>query len=98
MSLSIGKQKITADGVIGTSGKNIRLFGLIVRASSGGATVVNIYEGTSAGGTLVDVVNGATSTTERPMYAGGLLCSGGLYIDVDANTSFVTAIYEQENS
>lgn len=98
MSLSIGSQNITADGVIGTSGKKIRVYELIVRAGSGGATVVDVYNGTSSGGTKIDTINAAQSTTTRAVYAGGLYCGSGLYIDVDANTSFVTAIYEQENS
>lgn len=98
MSLAIGKTTITQDGVVGTSGKKIRLYGIIVRGGGGGATVVNIYDGTSTSGTLSDVVNAATSTTSRVMYAGGLFLKDGCYIDVDSNTTFVTAIYEQENS
>ena len=99
MSLPIGSQTITVDGAIGSSGKKIRVYGFIARASSGGASVINIYNGTDAGtGTLVDVINIAQSTTERPMYAGGLYCGAGLFVDIDSNTSFVTAIYEQENS
>lgn len=98
MSLPIGSQNITASGVIGGSGKVIRLYGLVVRATSGGASVVNVYNGTDNTGVLTDVVNIAQSTTERPMYAGGLRFGSGLYISVDSNTSFVTAIYEQEHS
>lgn len=99
MSLSIGSQVRTTDGAIGTSGAKIRVYGFIARASSGGASVINIYNGVDAStGTLIDVINVAQSTTERPMYAGGLYCGAGLFVDVDSNTSFITAIYEQENS
>lgn len=98
MSLPIGSQKRTTDGVVGTSGKKIRLYGLIVRGGSGGATVVNVYDGTSTSGTLLDVINAAQDTTARIMYAGGLSLQSGCFLDVDSNTSFVTAIYEQENS
>lgn len=99
MGLPIGLQKRTDDGVIGTSGTNIRVFGFIVRATSGGAAVVSVYKGTSTGGVLVDTIDvAAASTTTRVMYAGGLFLPGGCYIDVDTNTSFVTAIYMQENS
>ncbi len=97
MSLPIGSQKVTADSVVGTSGKKIRLYGLIVRAA-GSDTVVNVYNGTSTGGVLTDVINVTASTTNRIMYAGGLYLGSGCFIDVDASTSFVTAIYEQENS
>ncbi len=97
MSLPIGSQKVTSDSAIGTSGKKIRLYGLVVRAG-GSDTVVNVYNGTSTGGVLTDVVNVAANTTNRPMYAGGLYLGSGCFIDVDTNTSFVVAIYEQENS
>jgi hypothetical protein len=97
MSLPIGSQKITADAAVGTSGKKIRVYGLIVRAAASD-TVVNVYDGTSTGGVLMDVINAAASTTTARMYAGGLYLGSGAFIDVDTNTSFVTAIYEQENA
>ncbi len=97
MSLAIGSQKRTTDGVIGTSGKKIRLYGLIVRAG-GSDTVVELYNGTSASDTLVDTINGAADTTTRVMFAGGLFLGSGCFLNLDANISFVTAIFEQENS
>lgn len=99
MSLPIGSQTRTDDGVIGTSGKKIRVYGFIVRSDGDGASVVSVYNGTSSSGTLVDVINvSAASTTTRVMYAGGLYFGSGCYVDVDGNTAFITAIYEQENS
>lgn len=98
MSLPIGSQNITADIAVGISGKKIRLYELIVRSTSG-AAVVNVYAGTSTGGTLVDVINvTAATTTVRVGYCGGLFFNEGCFIDVDTSTAFVTAIYEQENS
>lgn len=97
MSLPIGSQKRTTDGVIGTSAKKIRVYGLIVRAG-GSDTVLNVYDGTSTGGVLMDIVNAAANTTTARMYAGGLYLGSGCFLDVDANISFVTAIYEQENA
>ena len=98
MSLPIGIQKRTDDGVIGTSGKKVRVYGFIVRSDGDGASVVSIYDGTSSSGTLVDVINvGAASTTVRINYAGGLYLGSGCFVDVDGNTAFITAIFEQEN-
>ena len=99
MSLPIGSQKITtSDAVIGTSGKKIRVYELIVRSDVDGASVVNVYNGTSTSGVLMDVINiGAASTTGRVAYCGGLLLDSGCFLDVDTNTAFVTAIFEQEN-
>jgi hypothetical protein len=100
MSLPIGSQQITtSDAVIGTSGKKIRLYGLIVRSDGDGASVVNVYNGTSTSDTLMDVINvSAASTSVRVMYCGGLYLGSGCFIDVDGNTAYVTAIYEQENA
>lgn len=98
MSLSIGAQQITADGVIGTSGKKIRLYGIIVNSDSSGSTV-DLHDGTSTGGTKLDSIAGAASVSTRVSYPGGLLFNSGMYVNLDGtHTTFVTAIYEQENS
>jgi hypothetical protein len=98
MSLPIGTQKRTSDGVIGTSGKKIRVYGFIVNSDSSGSAV-SVYNGTGTGGVLLDVLTGAASVSTRIFYAGGLLFDSGCYIDLDAtHTAFVTAIYEQESS
>lgn len=97
MSLPIGSTKITADGVVGTSGKKIRVYAFIVNADSSGASV-DAYDGTSTGGTKLDVLTGAASVSTRISYPGGLLFNSGCYLDIDAHTNFVTVIYEQENS
>lgn len=98
MSLSIGSQKRTTDGVIGTSGKKIRLYGLIIHSGSGGAGSAVIYNGTSTGGTEMDAVAGTTDVSVRVAYPGGLALESGCYIDIGSNTDYVTAIYEQENA
>ena len=97
MSLPIGTQRRTADGVIGTSGAKIRLYGIIVH-SSGTAAVVSLLNGTTSGGTEYDEINGTISVSKRVNYPGGLLFNDGLFVDLDANTVYVTAIYEQENA
>lgn len=95
MGLPIGAQRITADGVVGTSGADIRIFEIIVRSDSDGASVVNVRNGTAVSATIWDTINvSSASTTVRVVYAGGLLLVGGAYIDVDSNTDFVTVIYQ----
>lgn len=97
MSLPIGSQKRTTDGVIGTSGKKIRIYGFIVNADASGA-VVAVYDGTSTGGTAMDSLVGAASVSTRISYPGGLLLNSGCYLDLDTHTNYVVAIYEQENA
>ena len=97
MSLPIGAQKRTTDGVIGVSGKKIRVYGFLVSADSSGA-VVAVYDGVDTSGVLMDSLVGAASVVTRISYPGGLLFNSGCYIDIDAHTTSVVAIYEQENS
>jgi len=97
MSLPIGAQKRTTDGVIGVSGAKIRIYGFLVTADSSGA-VVAVYDGTGTGGVLMDSLVGAASVVTRISYPGGLYFGSGCYIDIDAHTTSVVAIYEQENS
>ena len=95
MGLAIGSQRITADGVVGTSGADIRIFEIIVRSDADGVSAVNLRNGTAVSNTIWDTIDvPAASTTVSRVYAGGLLLVGGAYIDVDANTSFVTVIYQ----
>ncbi len=96
MNLGIGSQKRTTDGVIGVSGKPVRVFGFIVSADSSGA-VVAVYDGTSTGGTVMDSLVGAASVSTRISYPGGLLFPNGCYLDIDSHTTYIVAIYTQEN-
>lgn len=97
MSLPIGSQKVTEDGAVGTSGKKITVYDFIVRAG-GSDTVVSVYSGTSASGTLMETINCAADTTARIAYPEGLYFDSGCFVDVDANTSFVTVIFTQQNA
>jgi hypothetical protein len=93
----IGSQKITADGVIGGSGKPIRLYAALVKSGASAAAPI-LYDGTSNSGTEYDTCTCATvSVVNRFYYPGGLLFPDGLYIDIDANTTYVTCIYSQES-
>lgn len=97
MSLPIGSQRVTADSAIGTSGKKIRLYAAIVHSAASGG-VVQLRNGTSTSGTEYDEVNGTAGVSVQVSYPGGLYFPDGLYVDLDANTVYVTCIYEQENS
>lgn len=91
-----GIQRITADGVIGTSGKPVRLYGLHI-ISGATAGVIDVYSGTDATGTgvLIDVSGAANQGVNVPGFpAEGIYFPGGCYIDVDANTTAVVAQYE----
>lgn len=94
--MSIGSQQRTTDGVIGTSGKPVRVYMFIVHSGASAGDVV-VYNGTSASGTEYDLLSGSANVSVRISYPGGLLFPAGCYLNIDdSNTAYVTAIYEQE--
>lgn len=95
LQLRPGAQKITADGVIGRSGTGVRLFALLIDSGSTAASV-SVYDGTSTGGTLYGVFTGTASETATVNFNGGLQLPSGCYLDIDANTDFVVAIFVNE--
>lgn len=97
MSLPIGSARFTDDGVVGVSGKKIRVFAIIVH-SGGTGGVVQLRNGTTTGGTEYDEVNGTADVSTRVSYPGGLFFPDGCFYDEDANVVYSTIIYEQENS
>ena len=79
-----GNAKLTADGVVLTSGKPQRVFGFSFKASDGGegGTVV-LYSGTDATGTEIDRAVVAAGTVGRVHYGtAGRFFPGGCYADM----------------
>lgn len=88
MNLS-GSQLITADGVLGVSGKPIRIFSAHVISSGGGAAVVNLKNGTTSSGTEYIRLNGTTSLGTTFDFSQGVRFPGGCFVDVDGSTTSV---------
>jgi len=88
--MTTGSTRVTGDGVVGISGKPFRVTCIIVRSVTG-AAVVNVRNGAAVSSTIHDVIDvtAANLTVVRDYGSNGILLSGGCYIDVDANTSFV---------
>ena len=94
-----GSQRITADGVIGTSGKAIRLFSYTMRSGAGGAGEIVLYNGTDTTGT--EKWKGAgnvDSSADKVFGVKGKFFPAGLYCDMDANVSYVDFDYVQETA
>jgi hypothetical protein len=91
-----GPVTITADGVIGPSGKPIRVYGISIGSGAGGGGVVEFHNGTSTSGQKYVTASGTASTNVlvANIPAAGLLFPAGLYANVDANTTDVTAWIE----
>jgi hypothetical protein len=92
-----GSQLITADGVVGTSGKPIRVYGIHVISGAGGGAVVNLRSGTAVGGTIRLKATGTASQGVTFPYGNeGHLFEEGCYCDVDTNTTSVLVSFQKE--
>jgi len=92
-----GSQLVVADGVVGSSGKPIRVFSMHILSGGGGAAVVSLRSGTAVSGTIRITETGTISTGKTFTYGKyGYLFEAGCYCDVDANTTSVLIEFEQE--
>lgn len=70
-----------SDGIV--RNRATRYCGYAVRESGGAAAATAlIYDGTTAAGTLVDVISIPTSGMASSFIPGGIICEKGIYIDV----------------
>lgn len=81
-----GSQRLTADGVVGVSGKPTRVYSL-TWLSDTTAGYVALRNGTGTDGTIYFYDDGVASKTEIANWTQGLLFPSGCYCDVDANVT-----------
>lgn len=94
-----GSVRITAAGVVGVSGKSVRIFGFTMRSGAGGTGVVTLYNGTSTGGTEKYVLVGNQDASADKVFATeGKHFPGGCYANLDANVTYVDFDYLQEQT
>lgn len=94
-----GSSRLTADGVLGVSGKPVRVFGFTMRSGAGGTGSVILYDGTTTGGTEKYKMVGNTDASADKVFATeGKHFPNGCYVDVDANVTYVDFDYLQENT
>ena len=94
--MSVGSTRLTADGVVGQSGKPIRVYSAVMLSAAGGAGELVLRNGTSASGTAyVTEAGTAASKTKTYNFEGGLLFPDGCFFDIDTNTAAVVVNYEQ---
>ena len=94
-----GSVRITAAGVVGVSGKPVRIFGVTTRSGAGGPGTVTLYNGTSTSGTEKYKFNGNTDASADKVFpAEGKFFPGGCYADLDTDVSYVDFDYLQEQT
>lgn len=91
-----GSQLVTADGVVASAGVPVRIFGIHIISTGGGAAVVSLRSGSVVGGTIWITETGTVSTGASRSYGTqGLLFPDGCFVDVDANTTSVLVSYSR---
>lgn len=97
MSMGLpGPQQVTADSVVGKSGKPTRVWsvGLI---STGTASTLILRNGTSTAGTAWEQIDGVASQSVTKNWAGGILFPNGCFADADGNISYATINFTTES-
>lgn len=61
-------------------------YGICLRETAAAVASVRVYDGTSATGTLIDVVSLAASGSFSVMHPHGIRCYLGIYVDIVAGT------------
>ena len=95
MNLVIGNTRLTADGLVGTSGKPIRVYWVHL-VSGATASTTTLKNGTGTGGTAYCQVDGVASSGVLLNFAGGMRFPDGCYMDTDANISYAVIGYTEE--
>ena len=70
--------------------------GAVLKASSGGAATVAVYDGLNTDGDPIDYFSVAASAVERNYMDDGIILRRGLYVDLGSNVDFFTVIHEPE--
>lgn len=87
-----GTTNLTASANVNSSNPT-RVFAIHF-ASGGTAGVVNLRNGTTSSGTVYVKETGSISTGKTVVFGtGGIVFPGGLYVDMDGNTTLVTVTY-----
>lgn len=93
-----GAFRITASGVVGNSGKPIRVYGYTQRSGALGVGVVQLFDGTNATGNERWKGSGVTDDGALVNFpANGKYFPNGCYCQIDANVTYVELDYVQVN-
>lgn len=94
-----GSTRITAAGVVGVSGKPVRIFGFTTRSGAAGVGTVTLYNGTSTAGTEKYRFQGNQDASADKVFATeGKFFPAGCYADLDTDVTYVDFDYVQEQT
>jgi hypothetical protein len=91
MSEKVAVAVLTASGLVGQN--NAVYHGFIVTTATATADIL-IKKGTSASGTVVDVIPSASAKGSSRNYAHGIAMDAGLFVDFNGASGTVSILYE----
>ncbi len=94
VTFSGGVTVVLASGIIGPSGKAIRIKNVGCKSFSTGTKTTQILNGTTSSGTEYDLLTGTASQAVMHDFVRGLLLPAGCYIVSDTGISTVTVEFE----
>jgi hypothetical protein len=95
MLQNAGTVLLTADGVVGVSGKPVRVYAIHVISTGGGGAVVSLVNGAAAGTATVTVTGTTSLGVTFPFGTTGFAFPSGCFVDLDSNTTSVAVAFER---
>lgn len=93
-----GGFRVTANGVVGVSGKPVRIYGYTMRSGAGGPGVVQLFDGASNAGNERWAGQGNMDSGSIVSFGErGKFFPTGSYCQIDGNVTYVEFDYEQVN-
>lgn len=91
-----GGFRVTASGVVGVSGKPVRIYGYTMRSGAGGAGSVQLFDGASSAGNERWKGSGSADAGSLVVFPTmGKFFPSGCYALIDANVTYIEFDYEQ---
>lgn len=81
---------VSADAIVGAAGSQGEIYSILVTAGAS-ATVVSVYDGQDATGTLIYQAKTSTNVPATNLF---LPYKNGFFVDVDDNTAACTIVYD----
>ena len=91
--MRLGFARLTADGVLNTSGKPVAIHSIHI-VSGGTAGVVILRHGTAVTDTATIQETGTANTGKTVDFGANIVFPSGCFVDIDANVTYVTIVYE----
>ena len=96
MNLLPGTIRLTSDGVVGTSGKPIRVFNVVLHSATGGGSTTKFCNGTTGAADQWFAIEGIADQDVIVNFAAGIRFPNGCFMDTDGNVEYCTITYTEE--